>query len=85
MSMEDIIDRASWNPARIIKRANLGHLSDGAVADVAVLRVREGRFGFVDSGGARLDGELKLEAELTLRAGRVVWDLNGLAARKWEE
>ena len=85
MGVEDIIDRASWNVARAIRRTDLGHLSEGAVADVAVLRIREGRFGFIDSAGERLDGERKLEAELTLRAGRVVWDLNGLAAKEWEE
>jgi dihydroorotase len=84
MAIEDVIDRASWKPAQTLKRVDMGHLSEGAVADVAVLRVREGNFGFIDSGGSRLDGNRKLEAELTLRAGRVVWDLNGLAARRWE-
>ncbi|MGI5171483.1 hypothetical protein ACQEU3_44770 [Spirillospora sp. CA-253888] len=30
------------------------------------------------------DGSLrKLSAELTVRAGKVVWDLNGKAAQKW--
>jgi dihydroorotase len=85
MAIEDIIDGASWNPAQAIKRVDIGHLSEGTIADVAVLRIREGNFGFVDSGGNRLDGKRKLEAELTLRAGRVVWDLNGLAAKRWEE
>ena len=43
-----------------------------------------GKFGFVDAGGIRLEGNRKLEAELTIRAGKIVWDLNGLAAQKWK-
>lgn len=80
MSLQEVFLRATWNPARAIGREDLGHLSEGAVADVAVFRLREGDFGFVDSTGAVLKGRRKLEAELTLRDGRVVWDLNGLAA-----
>lgn len=83
MKMEDVILRATWAPAKAIKREDLGHLSRGAVADVAVWSVRKGKFGFVDAGGNRIEGDRKFEAELTLRAGRVVWDLNGLAAKKF--
>ena len=28
-------------------------------------------------------GTEKLEAELTIREGEIVWDLNGLAMEKW--
>jgi dihydroorotase len=59
----------------------LGNLSVGSVADIAVLRIREGRFGFIDAGGNVLPGTKKLEAELTVRAGKIVWDLNGISAR----
>jgi dihydroorotase len=59
---------------------HLGHLAVGAGADVAVLSVREGHFGFVDVDGERDEGTRKLECELTIRAGKVVWDLNGIAA-----
>lgn len=85
MSIQDIILRATWNPAKSIKREDLGHLSEGAVADVAVLSIQQGKFGFIDAGGNRLDGDRKLEAELTIREGKIVWDLNGLAAQKWEK
>jgi dihydroorotase len=84
MPLNEIILRAAWNPAKAVKREDLGHLSEGAEADVAVLRLREGNFGFVDAGGNRIDGKEKLEAELTIRGGRVVWDLNGLAARAYD-
>lgn len=80
LSVTQVVDRSTWQPARTIRREDLGHLSAGAVADVAVLRLREGEFGFLDIEGTRMGGTRKLECELTLRAGRVVWDLNGIAA-----
>ena len=57
----------------------------GADADVAVLRLVHGDFGFVDSANLRMKGDQKLIAELTLREGRVVWDLNGMTARDWQD
>src|SRR6476620_8479144 len=85
MSLDDIVTRATWNPAKSIKREDLGNLSEGAVADIAVLSVQKGKFGFIDAGGNRLEGNKKLEAELTVRAGKIVWDLNGLAAQPWKQ
>jgi dihydroorotase len=85
MSIEDVVTRATWNPARSIKREDLGNLSEGAVADIAVLSVQKGKFGFIDAGGNKLEGNKKLEAELTVRAGKIVWDLNGLAAQPWKQ
>jgi dihydroorotase len=85
MSIEDVVIRATWNPARSIKREDLGNLSEGAVADIAVLSVQKGKFGFIDAGGNKLEGDKKLEAELTVRAGKIVWDLNGLAAQPWKQ
>lgn len=80
MSLKDIIYRATWNSALSIKREDLGLLTEGVVADIAVLRVRKGEFGFMDSAGKKIKGDKKLEAELTIRAGKIVWDLNGIAA-----
>lgn len=85
LPLPEIIERATWRPAQTIKREDLGHLSEGAVADLSVLRVKEGQFGFIDSGGYKMTGRQKLEAELTLRAGKVVWDLNGMAAPDWDK
>ncbi len=85
MPLEDVLLRATWNPAKSIQRKDLGHLTKGAVADIAVLRLREGNFGFVDAGGNRIAGNHRFEAELTLRAGKVVWDLNGLAAQDFKK
>ncbi|HEY4290298.1 MAG TPA: amidohydrolase/deacetylase family metallohydrolase [Puia sp.] len=80
LSLEEVIQRASWNAASSIHKDNLGNLSEGNVADIAVLRVRDGHFGFIDAGGNVITGSKKLEAELTLRNGKVVWDLNGISA-----
>ncbi len=84
MSLEDVVARATWHPAREIRKEELGHLSVGAPADIAVLRLVQGDFGFLDARGTRMNGSQKLVAELTIRAGRVVWDLNGLAADDWQ-
>ena len=83
MAIEDIVYRATWNSALSIKREDLGQLSEGAVADIAVLSVKEGSFGFIDTRGNKMAGDRRLEAELTIREGRVVWDQNGMAAKEW--
>jgi dihydroorotase len=85
MSLQQVIHASTWRPAQVIRREELGHLSVGAEADVAVFTLREGRFGFLDSQGRLNDGTQKLEAELTLRAGEIVWDLNGIAGTRWDE
>jgi len=84
LSLEDVIARATWNPARAVKREDLGNLAVGSPADVTVLAVQTGRFGFVDAFGGRLRGDKKLVCELTLRDGRIVYDLDGLARPDWE-
>jgi dihydroorotase len=81
--LEEVIRRSTWNPAREVKQDSLGHLSPGAPADVAVLRVERGTFGFVDSFGARMQGTKRLVCELTVRDGKVVYDLNGLSRPEW--
>jgi dihydroorotase len=83
MAVDDVIARATWNAAKAIRQDRLGHLSVGAPADIAVLRVEKGRFGFVDSFGARMDGTERLVCELTVRDGKVVYDLNGLTRPDW--
>jgi dihydroorotase len=85
MSLDDVILRSTWNPAKQIKREDLGHLSLGAVADIAVLRVNKGDFGFVDIAGGRMKGTQKLSSEITLKDGKVYWDANGLTRQDWDK
>ena len=80
MSLEAVLTQASWKTAEAIKQEDIGHLSVEAVADIAIFRLRDGAFGFVDSAGQRINGKQLLETELTIRAGRIVYDLNGLSA-----
>ncbi|MBI2505058.1 MAG: amidohydrolase/deacetylase family metallohydrolase [Candidatus Latescibacteria bacterium] len=85
MPLQEVIYRSTQKPAEVIRRPELGHLSVGAEADVAVLELQEGEFGFTDSGGARQDGTQKLECQLTVRKGEIVWDLNGRGRPRWQE
>lgn len=78
MDVPALIKASTWSPAQAIKREDLGHLSVGAVADVAVLNMREGNFGFYDYTGYRVEGQKKFECELTIREGKIVYDLNGI-------
>jgi dihydroorotase len=83
MPLDDVIARSTWNPAREIKQDGIGHLSAGSAADVAVLRLERGRFGLVDMNGARMDSTERLICELTVRDGKVVYDLNGISRPDW--
>lgn len=83
-TLQQVIAMSTWNPAKQIERRDLGHLDPGAEADVAVLRIEKGQFGFVDSAGAVYPGSQRITTELTLRKGRVVWDLNGRASESWK-
>jgi len=79
MKIPAVIKAATWAPAQAIKREELGNLSVGSVADVSVLNVLEGSFGFWDRMGYKLPGKQKFQCEMTIRAGRIVYDLNGIA------
>jgi dihydroorotase len=79
MNVPDVIKASTWNPALEIQHPELGNLSVGSVGDVAILNLREGHFGFWDRNGYKLKGKQRLECEMTIRAGKIVYDLNGLA------
>ncbi|MES3016600.1 MAG: amidohydrolase/deacetylase family metallohydrolase [Bacteroidota bacterium] len=79
MKLQDAIKASTWTPAQVIKREELGNLSVGSEADIAVLSIRKGTFGFRDVSGNKQTGTRKLECELTMRAGKIVYDLNAIA------
>ena len=85
MNLQQVIAASTWTAAKVIHREELGHLSADAGADVAVFSVRKGKFGFIDSSGFRMDGDQKLECELTVRDGKVVYDLNGISRPVWNK
>jgi dihydroorotase len=79
MKLQDVIKASTWNPANEIKRQDLGHLSPGAEADVAILNVRSGKFGMFDYKGYKIETDKKFECEMTIKGGKIVYDLNGIA------
>ncbi|MBV9301179.1 MAG: amidohydrolase/deacetylase family metallohydrolase [Acidobacteriaceae bacterium] len=85
LSVDDIIARSTWNPAREIHHPELGNLSVGSPADVIALRVEHGDFGFTDMYGARMRGNQKFVCELTIRDGKIVYDLNGISRPDWDK
>lgn len=84
LTVDQVIARSTWNPAREIHHDELGNLSVGSPADVSVLRLEQGKFGFTDMYGARMDGNQKLECEMTVKGGKVVYDLNGISRPDWK-
>lgn len=83
--LNDLIVRATVNPAREIHRPELGTLTVGKEADIAVLEQLNGSFSYIDCGFARMDGKAKLVARMTVRAGRIVYDPSGLSMVEWEK
>ena len=81
---DDLVRMTTWSPAKAINRPQFGNLDAGAEADVAVLRIDKGQYGFLDSAGARYRGDQMIVAEMTLRKGKIVWDLNARASQDWE-
>ncbi|MEO6909591.1 MAG: amidohydrolase/deacetylase family metallohydrolase [Edaphobacter sp.] len=82
-SLPTVIQEITWNPAREILQPQLGNLSVGAPADVAVLSEEHGKFGFEDMSNTTLAGNTKLICQLTLRDGKIVYDLNGISMDPW--
>lgn len=80
MNLQSVIERSTWRPAQAIKRTELGHLSEGAIADIAILSLRQGKFGFRDIAMNRQEGTQKLECEMTIKGGRIMYDLNAIAS-----
>jgi len=83
--LADLIKRSTVNPAQEIGHPELGTLSVGSDADIAILEERHGRFSYVDCGFARMDGDTQISARMTIRAGRIVFDPSGLSMVEWSK
>lgn len=79
MDLQSVIKATTSEPARVIKREELGNLSVGSEADITILNIRKGKFGLFDYTGYKIETDKKLECEMTIRAGKIVYDLNGIA------
>jgi len=80
MPLGEVIRASTITPAEVLQRPELGHLTVGAVADVAGLRIMEGEFGYYDNSGGKVTSKQRLFNELTLKDGRIEWDFNGRQA-----
>lgn len=85
LTLKEVVADMTAHPAQEIKHEELGNLSVGAIADVAVLRLDRGHFGFTDTDNTRVDGLRRLRAELTIKSGKIVYDLDGLSALPWNQ
>ena len=85
MELDEVIERATIIPARQIGHPELGNLSVGAAADIAVLGMARGEFGFFDCGRAKITGDRKLEPMLTYQAGSLRYDANAITMPRWQD
>jgi dihydroorotase len=84
MTLQDAVLKSTMNPAKAIgKFPEIGTLGQGQVADIAVLKMRTGVFAFKDAWQNKLMGTKKLENVLTVRDGKLVYDLEGRAFPEW--
>jgi dihydroorotase len=72
MSLSDVIERATSAPASAMRRSDLGTLTVGSAADVALFRLEEGEFDFYDSDMARRGGKSRLVSTMTMVDGQVL-------------
>lgn len=85
MPLTEVVHRSTTGPATQIKRPELGQIAVGAEADIAVLRVDRGDFGYVDVAGGHIAGDRRIGCEMTVRAGNIVFDYNGRAGTSWRK
>jgi dihydroorotase len=85
MPLYEVINRSTVEPASEIGRQDLGSLSVGSEADIAVLNHMQGTFGYTDCGKAKIIGDAKLECVMTIRAGNIVYDPTGLSMPVWQD
>lgn len=84
LTMQQIVERSTINPAKAIRRPDLGSIEEGGIADIAVLAVKQGKFALIDSGHAKLSTDKEIRCVLTVRNGKIVWDSEGLSLEDWE-
>ena len=84
--LEEIIRRTTVNPAQMIHRPELGNLSVGSTADIAVLEIVKGKFAYLGSGGGKIVGDQKIQCVMTMFGGKVLYDHPyGLSVPLWQD
>ncbi len=85
LTLQEVVADTTSHPAHEIKQEQLGNLSVGSPADVAVLSEQHGTFGYLDMDNMKMMGNVRLQCELTLRNGIIVYDLNGTSMDVWNK
>jgi dihydroorotase len=85
LTLQQVVTDTTWHPAKEILRPQLGKLSVGAPADVAVLSEEKGKFAYLDMDNTKLTGDTRLICQMTVRDGKVVFDLNGISMDDWNQ
>ena len=74
LPLKDSVAAATSRPAEVLGlQDSLGSLAVGMSGDAAVFDMREGRFVWHDMAGHSVQGHVRLDTYLTVRAGAVAW------------
>ena len=74
MSLSDAVAASTSKPASVLGMEDeIGSLAPGMSGDAAVYDLREGRFVWFDSAGHSIDGKLRLDTFMSVRAGAIAW------------
>lgn len=84
MPLGDVIRASTANPAEQVKRPELGQIAVGAEADIAVFGLEPGSFIYRDVLGGTIAGKQRFSCEMTLRAGKVMFDRGSRTGVPWE-
>jgi dihydroorotase len=86
MKLEDAVMRSTVAPAKAIhKFPEIGTLGVGKEADIAAFRLEDGVFALMDAWSKKKTVNQRLKPVLTVRAGKLVVDLEGRGFPSWKE
>ena len=74
MSFFDVVRAVTRTPARLMKmEGQTGTLAPGALADIAIVKLRKENIMFEDTKGARLEGDRYIDNCATISNGQIVY------------
>lgn len=73
MPLEQVLDCATGNPARLIGRPELGTMEEGTTADVALFRLKKKEVPYCDINGHTMTGHQVLVPQMTFKGGKCVY------------
>ena len=83
MSLPDVIERATSNPARAMRREDLGTLSVGAPADIAVFRIEQGEYDFYDVEMSLRRGTTRMVCTMAMVSGEILPETEERPMHSW--